>query len=80
MATYATSQDRTAGAAICACDGATPETGCDAGLPQTLMATIMVMNPSDVAAYASCIQSKGCSQVNGCINQSPLAQANACPN
>ncbi len=80
MATYATSQDRSTGAVICGCEGASPETGCDAGLPQTLMATLMVMNPSDVAAYASCIQSQGCSQVNGCINQTPLAQANACPN
>lgn len=78
MNMFATSEDRTLGATICGCE-TTPERGCDQELPETTLATLMFLEPSDVATVNTCIQTMGCSQQAQCIDASPLMQAFACP-
>ena len=74
---FATSEDRALGATICGCDGATPETGCDVGLPASL-ATLKFMQPADVSMLNTCIQVMGCGQASACLSESPLGAAFAC--
>jgi hypothetical protein len=78
----ATSADKALGAAICACEGTSPEPGCSSDLPQYSLATTMVLNESDVQALTTCITgSATCDQtaINTCANASPLQPANGCP-
>jgi hypothetical protein len=77
MNEYATTADRTTGAALCDCESS-PEAGCELGLPETLMSTLMFMNPDDVAAIGDCVTTRGCDQVQACIDASPLAPADQC--
>jgi hypothetical protein len=79
MNAYATAADRATGTALCDCESS-PETGCELGLPETLMPTLMFMTPGDVAAIGDCVTANGCDQVQACLDASPLAPADQCAN
>jgi hypothetical protein len=74
-----TPQDLQAGGVACGCEAAAEST-CDAGVSLVTLATLMMLDPSEVGAWAACVSTQGCSAQLDCENATPLGPANACPN
>lgn len=76
----ATDGDRAAGAAVCACEAASPEPNCATSEPSYSLANLIMAPSSEVARFTTCMSSSPCAEQEACAEMVvTLVPEFACP-